>query len=122
MPSMTLMISAISSDDFSISLIAITARPTTVSLSVTSARAASTTLLVSRAAAAVVRTCEVISSIAAAVSSRLAACCSVRRDRSSEAVLISPEPVRTSTALLATADSVVPSLSMAALKSTRTRS
>ena len=41
---------------------------------------------------AVFLTVAVISSSAAAVSSRLAACCSVRRDRSSDAWVISPAP------------------------------
>ncbi len=53
-----------------------------------------TTCWAAFAPSAVLRTVAVISSSAAAVCSRLAACCSVRRDRSSAAWLISHVPER----------------------------
>jgi hypothetical protein len=85
-------------------------------------RAASTRAPVAAAEAclapsALRRTVAVISSRAAAVSSRLAACCSVRRDRSSEALAISLEPPCRPSAAVAMPLMVSRRLSMAALKS-----
>ena len=65
-------------------------------------------------------TVAVISSSAAAVSSRLAACCSVRRDRSFEALAISWAPPLTLPVETEIADIVLSSVSAAALKSLRT--
>ena len=59
---------------------------TTSPLFLASPRASDTTMRACLAPSVVFLTVAVISSSAAAVSSRLAACCSVRRDRSSEAV------------------------------------
>src|SRR4051812_36844923 len=92
--SMTPMIWEISWADFSIAPIATTASCTTLPEASASALAAITTSLACLAPSAVLRTVAVISSKAAAVSSSEAACCSVRLDRSSEAWLISPTPLR----------------------------
>ena len=62
-------------------------------------------------------TVAVISSRAAAVSSRLAACCSVRRDRSSAALEISSEPPRMPPAETVTACMASRSWLAASLKS-----
>ena len=62
------------------------------------------------APSAVFRTVAVISFSAAAVSSRLAACCSVRRDRSSDAVAISWRPSGSAPMLPVTCSSVDRSL------------
>ena len=64
-------------------------------------------------------TVAVISSSAAAVCSRLAACCSVRRDRSSEAWVISSAPNLTPCATAAIACMVSCRVAMVALKSAR---
>ena len=73
----------------------------------------------SLATSAVRRTVAVIWSRAAAVSSRLAACCSVRRDRSSAADVISSAPDLTPFVLVAIACIVPWRFSIAALKSPR---
>ncbi len=74
---------------------AVTAWPTTWPERSASVRAEATSAVARVAPSAVWRTVAAISSSAAAVSSRLAACCSVRRDRSFEALAISwvPEPI-----------------------------
>ena len=89
--SITPMIWLICWAEFSISLIAATASRTTTPERSASARAEPTASRAWPAPSAVLRTVAVISSSAAAVSSRLAACCSVRRDRLSDAWLISVE-------------------------------
>ena len=64
-------------------------------------------------------TVSVMSSSDAAVSSRLAACCSVRRERSSAAAAISLRPRLMASVLEATAMMVNFSFSIASLKSSR---
>ena len=71
----------------------------------------------SLAPSALRRTVAVIWSRAAAVSSRLAACCSVRRDRSSDAVAISSDPPLMPSVALEMAPMASSRLSTAALKS-----
>ncbi|PAV72756.1 hypothetical protein WR25_10704 [Diploscapter pachys] len=101
MPSMTLMISEISCEVRSMPPIASTARCTTSPERSASTRASRIAASARPARSAVDRTVAVISSIAAAVSSRDAACCSVRCDRSSEAWRMSLAPL-----LMPLADSV----------------
>ncbi|MND80237.1 hypothetical protein D3C80_720050 [compost metagenome] len=98
-------------------VMAATASRTTLPLASASPRAACTTLEACLAPSAVLFTVAVISSRAAAVSSSEAACCSVRRDRSSEAWLISPEPERMAATLVTTTATACSSCEMAALKS-----
>ncbi len=78
MPSMTEMISAIFFEDFSISPMVVTTLPTTSPPCEATEAAPIASWLAWRACSAFWRTVEVSSSIEAAVSSRLAACCSVR--------------------------------------------
>ncbi|MNT38948.1 hypothetical protein D3C72_1751610 [compost metagenome] len=117
--SITPIMLPISLDERSISPMAVTARPTTACPSTASLRAALTTPPASTAFSAERDTVAVICSRAAAVSSRAAACCSVRRDRSLEACEISwalaPMALERSTMTLI----VLCSLAMAALKSAR---
>ncbi|KAG1439679.1 hypothetical protein G6F55_013673 [Rhizopus delemar] len=82
MPSITLMISAICRDEVSIAPIVATTWPTTLPPCEATLCAPIASWLAWRACSAFCRTVEVSSSIDAAVSSRLAACCSVRLDRS----------------------------------------
>ncbi len=90
MPSMTLMISAIFLDEDSIPLMVSTTLPA-ISPPCDATRAAPmASWLAWRALSAFCLTVEVSSSIEAAVSSRLAACCSVRCDRSWLPAAISP--------------------------------
>ncbi|MND70497.1 hypothetical protein D3C80_620040 [compost metagenome] len=104
-------------DDCSMAVMALTASLTTAPEASASPRARCTTPDAWRAPSAVRFTVAVISSRAAAVSSRLAACCSVRRDRSSEAWLISLEPERMAATLATTTATACSSWAMAALKS-----
>ncbi|MCW0415818.1 hypothetical protein NB689_001572 [Xanthomonas sacchari] len=90
MPSMTLMMSAIFFEDASIPLMVCTTWPTTLPPCEATVAAPPANWLAWRACSAFWRTVEVSSSIEAAVSSRFAACCSVRRDRSSLPAAISP--------------------------------
>ena len=76
----------------SIEAMALTASPITAPERSAAPRASLAAWEAERAFSALLRTVAVISSRAAAVSSRLAACCSVRRDRSSAAWAISSEP------------------------------
>ena len=91
---MTPMIWVIWRDDCSIAPIALTARRMTSPLFSASACAAPATARAWSVLSAVERTIEVTSPSAAEASSRLAACCSVRRDRSSVAVAIWLVPAR----------------------------
>ncbi len=90
MPSMTLMISAIFFDEASIADIVVTTWPTTSPPCEATPCAPMASWLAWRACSAFCFTVEVSSSIDAAVSSRFAACCSVRRDRSVLPEAISP--------------------------------
>ena len=81
-----------------------------------------TTVLARWAPSAILRTVAVISSRAAAVSSRLAACCSVRRDRFSDALEISSAPLRIPTVALLIDTMASASWPTAALKSMRSLS
>ncbi len=90
MPSMTLMISAIFFDEASMADMVVTTWPTTSPPCEATPCAPMASWLAWRACSAFWRTVEVSSSIEAAVSSRLAACCSVRRDRSPLPEAISP--------------------------------
>ncbi|MNV39265.1 hypothetical protein D3C71_1308380 [compost metagenome] len=90
MPSMTEMISAIFLDEVWIALMVVTTWPTTSPPCEATVCAPMASWLAWRACSAFWRTVEVSSSIEAAVSSRLAACCSVRRERSLLPVAISP--------------------------------
>ena len=92
---------------------------TTTPLFSASPLASETTSRAWMAPSAVFFTVAVIWSRAAAVSSRLAACCSVRRDRSSAAVEISPVPAWIARTLAVIETMVCCSLSTAALKSVR---
>ncbi|MCW0448845.1 hypothetical protein NB706_001679 [Xanthomonas sacchari] len=89
MPSMTEMMSAILFDEASMPLMVSTTWPTTLPPCEATAAAPTANWLAWRACSAFCFTVEVSSSIDAAVSSRLAACCSVRRDRSSLPAAIS---------------------------------
>gem|GEM_PF-2658027 len=89
MPSITLMMSAIFFDEASMADIVVTTWPTTSPPCEATPAAPWASWLAWRACSAFWRTVEVSSSIEAAVSSRLAACCSVRRDRSLLPVAIS---------------------------------
>ncbi len=97
--------------------IASTASRTMTPLFSASPRADWTTPEACRAPSAVRFTVAVIWSRAAAVSSSEAACCSVRRDRSSEAWLISLEPERMAATLSTTTATACSSWAMAVLKS-----
>ncbi len=90
MPSMTEMISAIFFDEASMADMVVTTWPTTSPPCEATPCAPMASWLAWRACSAFWRTVEVSSSIEAAVSSRLAACCSVRRDRSLLPEAISP--------------------------------
>ncbi len=90
MPSMTEMISAMRLELVSIALMVVTTWPTTSPPCEATLCAPMASWLAWRACSAFWRTVEVSSSIEAAVSSRLAACCSVRRDRSLLPLAISP--------------------------------
>ncbi len=93
MPSITPMMSAMRVEAALIEAIVVTTSSTTrPPLSATSP-APSTSWLAWRALSAFCLTVEVSSSIDAAVSSRLAACCSVRTDRSLLPLAISPAAV-----------------------------
>ncbi len=98
------MIWLICCEDFSIWPMAWTASATTTPECSASPLASVTAVLACLALEAVFLTVAVISSRAAAVSSRLAACCSVRRERSSEARAISSEPLLMPLAFSATLD------------------
>ncbi len=111
------MIWPIWAENFSIALMAETAWRTTWPLRSASPRAVFTTWLAWPAPSAVRFTVAVISSRAAAVSSRVAACCSVRRDRSSAAWLISAAPEVIPSALAVITRMASCSLSIARLKS-----
>ncbi len=89
MPSMTLMMSAIFFDEASMADMVVTTWPTTSPPCEATPAAPCASWLAWRACSAFWRTVEVSSSIEAAVSSRLAACCSVRRERSLLPVAIS---------------------------------
>ena len=102
--SMTPMIWLIWSDEPSMACMAWTASRTMTPEVSASPLAAWTTSEAWRAPDAVLFTVAVISSRAAAVSSSPAACCSVRRDRSSAAWLISPAPERMPAILPTTTD------------------
>ena len=119
---MTPMISLICLDDLSMPVIAAIASRTTSPLLSASTLAVETMSRACLAPSAVFFTVTVISSSAAAVSSRLEACCSVRRDRSSAAVEISPVPARIACVLALTAAIDCSSASSEALKSTRSGS
>ena len=90
--SITPMMLVISFDDFSIAPMALIALPTISPERSAFCRASITSLPASSARRLESATVWVISSRAAAVSSTEAACCSVRRDRSSAADFISPDP------------------------------
>ncbi len=90
MPSITEMISAMRLDEASIPAMVVTTRPTTSPPCEATCAALAASVLACTAWSAFWRTVEVSSSIEAAVSSRLAACCSVRRDRSLLPEAISP--------------------------------
>ncbi len=90
MPSMTEMISAMRRELASMALMVVTTWPTTSPPWLATPCAPMASWLAWRACSAFWRTVEVSSSIEAAVSSRLAACCSVRRDRSLLPLAISP--------------------------------
>ena len=117
--SMTPMIWPICCDDLAMALIASTAWRTTAALFLASSSAAATTWRACCVPSADFFTAAVTSVSVAVVCSRLAACCSVRRDRSSAAAeisfaLVSIEPVESTTLTM-----VALSLSTAALKSSR---
>ncbi len=120
--SITPMIWPIWLDEVSIAAIAVTACFTIAPECSASMRAWRTTSLACPAPPAVRVTVAVISSNAAAVCSRLAACCSVRRDRSSAAWVISPVPERMALVLAITVAMVSFNWPTAALKSVRSRS
>ncbi len=117
--SITLMIWLISLADCSMRPMAPTASRTTWPERSASPLATDTTDWAWLAPSAVRRTVAVIWSSAAAVSSRLAACCSVRRDRSSAACEISPAPERMPWVLWAITFMVSCRRLMAPLKSAR---
>ncbi|MNI79712.1 hypothetical protein D3C73_1361880 [compost metagenome] len=120
--SITPMMAPISDDERSISPMAAMARATTAWPSTASDRAPRTTPPASTAPSAERATVAVICSRAAAVSSRLAACCSVRRDRSFEACEISRALAPIAPARSTMARITPCSLSIAALKSVRSAS
>ena len=111
------MILEICCDDPSIPPIADTARLTTSPDSVVSVFIAATTFAASPAPPAVCFMLAVNCSTAASVSSRLAACLSVRRDKSSEAAAISSAPNLMPATECATADTAACSFATASLKS-----
>ena len=92
MASMTFVISAILREASEMSCMVCTTRATDLPPSTAEAEAAEATLLACWAVSAFVRTVAVSSSIEAAVSSRLLACCSVRwlRSRLPEAISLDP--------------------------------
>ncbi len=116
---MTPMIWPILPELCSISPMAATASRTTSPDRVAWALALMTTVAACWAPLALRFTVAVISSSAAAVSSRLAACCSVRRDRSSEAPAISSAPLMMPPVEAAISPMAWRRLSMALLKSVR---
>ncbi|MNN10453.1 hypothetical protein D3C81_1233750 [compost metagenome] len=89
MPSMTLMMSAMRCEDCSMDVMVVTTWLTTSPPLAATSAAPRASWSAWRACSAFWRTVEVSSSIEAAVSSRLAACCSVRRERSLLPVAIS---------------------------------
>ncbi len=93
MPSMTEMMSAILREEAWMSAMVVTTLPTTLPPCEATEAAPTASWLALRAWSAFCLTVEVSSSIEAAVSSRLAACCSVRRDRSLLPAAISVEAV-----------------------------
>ena len=114
--SITPMIWLICCDDFSMPPMASTALRTTSPLFSASSLVLATTPRACVAPSAAFLTVAVISSSAAAVSSRLEACCSVRRERSLEAVEISCVPESIASALACTPCTACSSCSMAAVE------
>ncbi|MCY1242623.1 hypothetical protein D9M72_555940 [compost metagenome] len=114
---MTPMMRLTSCDDCSMPFIAAMAFCTTSPDCPASLLATSTDFAATLAFSALALTCEVSSSRAAAVSSRLAACCSVRCDRSLAALLISLVPLPMLTTEWLTVRIVASRLSIVALKS-----
>ncbi len=121
MPSMTEMMSAILFEDASMPLIVATTWPTTSPPCEATEAAPTASWLAWRACSAFCFTVEVNSSIEAAVSSRLAACCSVRRDRSSLPAAISLAAALMLIAALWMPPTMVDSCSAVALASSRIR-
>ncbi len=119
MPSMTLMMSAIFFEEVSMPLIVVTTWLTTSPPCEATEAAPTASWLAWRACSAFCLTVEVSSSIEAAVSSRLAACCSVRRDRSSLPVAISLAAALMLTAALWMPPTMAASCSEVALASSR---
>ncbi|MCW0417375.1 hypothetical protein NB689_003129 [Xanthomonas sacchari] len=119
MPSITEMMSPIFFEDASMPLMVCTTWPTTSPPCEATEAAPAASWLAWRARSAFCLTVEVSSSIDAAVSSRLAACCSVRRDRSSLPVAISLAAALMLTAAVWMRATMAASCSVVALASSR---
>ncbi|MCW0405832.1 hypothetical protein NB689_002989 [Xanthomonas sacchari] len=121
MPSITPMMSAIFFDEASMPFMVVTTWPTTSPPCEATAAAPAASWLAWRAYSAFCLTVEVSSSIEAAVRSRLAACCSVRRDRSPLPLAISVEATLMLAAAAWMRPTIAASCAAVALASSRMR-